>query len=164
VIKGTIRVEPGQYALELSLTDLASGRVEARWSRMVHGDLAPLIAALQVALDELLPPAAAPVARPPDLLIRAEPLPRVAPENHWLPYAAYTGGTAGVLAAAAGGVFGVLARVKPMGSTREEAQSDLRQRESYARTANTLFLTAGVLVAASLITAIVLARESHPPE
>jgi TolB-like protein len=68
----------------------------------------------------------------------------LAARRTWAPYAAYGTAAVAVLAFAAAGLFGTLARVDPRGSSRSETQMDLELRNKYATITN-VFLASGVV-------------------
>ena len=69
LVTGAVRTEGEHFLLSLSLTDVAAGRVDARFFRQVDGGVADLIRAVQDGVDELLRPR----ARPGRLRVRSQP-------------------------------------------------------------------------------------------
>jgi hypothetical protein len=71
--------------------------------------------------------------------------------RRWPSVAAYTTGTLGLGALAAGGLLGVLSQVNPNGETRAAAQMDLKQKDRFARGANAAFIAGGALALVSAV-------------
>jgi len=88
---------------------------------------------------------------------------QLVPRRTWTPYAAYGGAAGAALAFGAAALFGTLARVDPSGRSRGEAQQDLDVRMTYARIANVLLATGGVLAGASAFTFIRFRRDIAGP-
>jgi hypothetical protein len=59
VVAGTVGSEGNRHLLTLSLTDVASGRVEGRIFRRIDGGMVDLLRAVQAGIDELVDPARA---------------------------------------------------------------------------------------------------------
>jgi hypothetical protein len=89
------------------------------------------------------------------LMLGARDLPA---RKTWAPHVAYGSAALAALSATAAAVFGTLAEGEPNGPTRGDAQRDLDIRTTYATTANTLWVTTGVLAAVSAATFIFLSR------
>jgi hypothetical protein len=167
VVTGVVSREGVRFQLTLSLTDVASGQVEARTSRWVEGGLSALVRAAQDATDELFQPAHAPPAaqphpidpqrrRPAESAGAELPEPRLqlppgTPElrqrrgRGWYLYGT---GAGALLCLSTGAVFGVLSEVSPSGRTRGEAQRDLERRAGYGRLGTSL-LVGGVALSAA---------------
>lgn len=84
---------------------------------------------------------------------------QLTPRRTWAPYLAYGTAAAAVLAFAAAGVFGTLARADPSGLSRGDAQKDLELRQTYATITNGLLLGVGALSVIAALTFFRLSRD-----
>ena len=162
VVAGTLLREGEGIVLSLTLVETESGRQRKTVTRTSDGAVGALVRMVRESVQELfaspalpklgLTAATAATSEPAPSLAGAPSAEQGPRRPRWVPLAAYGGAMLGVLSLSAAAVFGTLAEAEPSGESRRDAQMDLERQKVYATTANTLWITGGVLTVASIFT------------
>lgn len=168
ILTGMLRRTPMGYGLDLRFTDSVSARpgmsdlTSTYAASSAEGDQQDLLSAARQFVHSLLDrrgqraiiESPAGISDPSTKTSRPEILMPSAPavaDSRWPTYAVEGFIGAGTLSLIGGAIFGVLARQDPTGRNREEAQMDLNRRDTYATTANVLFVGGGALLTTGIV-------------
>lgn len=165
---GTLRRRAGAFEVHLELIDVPNQVRVAHFERAHVAGERELIAAVRDGVDELFQRPTPPLDTKASRATRA-PLPNapsragavsakevagppLKPERpRYVPYVSYGAAALGLLAFSAAAVTGSIAVAQPRGSSRSDAQADLRRREGYAHATNGLLIAGGVTSAVSAV-------------
>lgn len=175
LVSGKLGRSDARRSLEFELLDAETGEQRRRVVRHSGDGVVELVEATQSGVAELFAPITEAVAdrdrpslSPTAILAVPAPVPGAAtastrqvlatpppePVMAWRTTAGYAFGALALLSLSTAAVFGALASQEPDGVTRRDAQADLKQGQTFATTANVLWISGGVLAAVSLVALI----------